>query len=56
MDLERSLGKEKDSRKKIQDEYEDEVRRLKSELEKREKYWQNREGKGVGGGFWIFNF
>ena len=45
MDSERNLNKEKDSKKKIQDEYEDEIKRLKKELEQREKYWQDREGK-----------
>lgn len=45
MDVERNLNKEKDSKKKIQDEYEDEVKRLKKELEQRDKYWQDREGK-----------
>lgn len=45
LDAERNLQKERDTKKKMREEHEDEVERLKKEQETAQKYWADRESK-----------
>ena len=45
LDAERNLQKERDTKKKMREEHEDEIERLKKEQETAQKYWADRESK-----------
>lgn len=45
LDADRNLNKEREAKKKMREEFEDEIDRLKKDQEKNLKYWQDREAK-----------